>query len=63
MVGGYVSKSTVRGMGFTLLIFALTIQNYFIFRAFWNKVAVNDPGSVQTFDGSVYNRITYLNIG
>ena len=32
MVAGYIERSSVTGMGFTLLIFAFTVQNYFIFR-------------------------------
>ena len=29
-------------MTYTLVIFALTIQNFFLFRAFWNKAGTND---------------------
>jgi hypothetical protein len=62
MIAGYITKSTVSGMGFTLLIFVLTLQNFFIFRCFWNKATVNDINATSGFnDSNRYNRITYFN--
>jgi len=29
-------------MTYTLVIFALTVQHFFLFRAFWNKAGAND---------------------
>jgi hypothetical protein len=63
MVAGYIEKSAATGMTFTLLIFALTVQNFFIFRNFWNRIGVNDPNasvSLSTFD---YPYINYINFG
>jgi hypothetical protein len=50
-------------MGFTLLIFALTLQNYFIYRTFWNKAGLNNMDRVGTFESTSASKITYLNIG
>jgi hypothetical protein len=63
MVAGYIERSTVTGMAFTLLIFALTVQNFFIFRAFWSNVGVNDPNASANFSASTYNTINYINYG
>ncbi len=43
MIAGYIAHTTTISMAFTLLIFALTLQNFFIFRALWNKSGINDP--------------------
>ncbi len=50
-------------MGFTLLIFALTLQNYFIYRTFWNKVGLNNVDTPTSFESTSANKITYLNYG
>ena len=43
MVAGYIEKSSVQGMAFTVLVVALTTQNYFVYRDLWDRVSVNDP--------------------
>lgn len=48
-------------MGYTLLIFVLTLQHFFLMRAFWNKAGVNNPSSVQSFDHPNYERIGLSN--
>ena len=63
MVAGYIESSSVTGMAFTLLIFALTVQNFFIFRNFWSNVGVNDPNASVNFSGSKYPNINYINYG
>ena len=35
MIAGYIERSSVMGVAFTLLIFAFTAQNFFIYRIFW----------------------------
>lgn len=51
-------------MSFTLLIFALSIQHYFLFRAFWYKSGAWDPNSSKTFDDTNrFRQITYANVG
>lgn len=37
-------------MGYTLLIFVMTIQHFFLMRAFWDKAGVNDPQGTATFN-------------
>ena len=50
-------------MGYTLLIFALTVQHFFLMRAFWNKAGTNDPASAKTYDDSTYYVIGLSNYG
>jgi hypothetical protein len=50
-------------MAFTLLIFALTVQNFFIFRNFWNRIGLNNPNSGTNFSGTSYSHINYINFG
>jgi hypothetical protein len=63
MVAGYIERSAVTGMAFTLLIFALTVQNFFIFRNFWNRIGVNDPNASADFSSTNYPYINYINFG
>ena len=49
------------GMTFTLLIYCLTIQHFFLFRAFWNKAGANDEiNFTKTFD-QTYEVVTMSN--
>lgn len=63
MVAGYIERNTVTGMAFTLLIFALTVQNFFIFRNFWNRIGVNDPSAAANFSSTSYPYINSINFG
>lgn len=63
MVAGYIERSTVTGMGFTLLIFAFTVQNFFIFRNFWYRVSVNNPNASADFSGKLYSFVNLINYG
>jgi hypothetical protein len=63
MVAAYIERSTVTGMAFTLLIFAFTIQNFFIFRNFWQRISVNNPNANADFGGSDFSFINYINFG
>lgn len=48
----------------SLLIFALTLQHYFLFRTFWYKVGVYSIDAEHTFDVSTrWRTITYANVG
>ena len=52
------------GISFTLLIFALTIQNFFIYRIFLTNASVNDPyQTTSTFGNRYYNIINMINFG
>lgn len=62
MVAAYIERSTVTGMAFTLLIFALTVQNFFIFRNFWQNISLNNPNNNVVFSGS-FTLINYINFG
>ena len=48
-------------MAFTLLIFALTVQNFFIFRNFWNRISVNDSSAGVSLSSFNYPYINYIN--
>ena len=50
-------------MAFTLLIFALTVQNFFIFRIFWRNISVNDSNASANFSYSQYPLINSINFG
>lgn len=63
LVNAYITNASFSGMSLTLLIFALSIQSYFMVRAFWDKAGTNDPNSVKSFDEEFYNRISFANIG
>ena len=49
MIAGYIERHSVTGMAFTLLIFAFTAQNFFIYRTFWKNLSVNDPNASLSF--------------
>lgn len=63
MIAGYIEKSSVQGMAFTVLIFALTAQNFFIYRDFWERSGVNDPNSSRAFGDRYWEKINYINQG
>jgi hypothetical protein len=48
-------------MAFTLLIFALTVHNFFIFRDFWDRCSVNNPNASSYFSNYRYNKINLIN--
>lgn len=50
-------------MTYTLLIFALTIQHFFLFRAFWSKAGANDYNTSAKTWNSYYDVVTLSNVG
>ena len=60
-MAGYIERSSITNMAFTVLIFALTAQNFFIFRNFWNRVGVN--GTDKNFNDDHYDRMNFINFG
>ena len=63
MVAGYYERASISSMAFTLLLFALTVQNFFIFRDFWDKASLNDPNASSSFSIRDYNRVNSINFG
>mgnify|MGYP000365584029 CR=1 FL=1 len=51
------------GIAFTLLIFVLTAQNFFIYRIFWTNLSVNNPNASPDFSQRYYNIINPINFG
>jgi hypothetical protein len=62
LINSYVVRSSYSGLTFTLVIFILTIQNWFFFRAFWNKAGTNDYDYSKKSFSSSYNIVTLSNI-
>lgn len=50
-------------MSMTLLIFVLSVEHYFLIRAFWDKAGTNDPNSVKEWDNYLVNKISLVNVG
>lgn len=61
LIASYVSKTAITGIAFTLLIFALTVQNFMIFRSFWNKISLNNPEGSSNFSSILYQKLNYIN--
>ena len=64
MIAGYIERHSMTGMTFTVLIFALTVQNFFIYRVFWEYASVNNPNSSDVdFNTRYYQKLNYINYG
>lgn len=54
-MASYIYRSSLSGMGFTLLILALTLQHYVLFSAFWFKTGLWDfTNSIGSFNVDPY---------
>lgn len=49
-------------MTFTVVIFALTIQHFFLFRAFWNKAGANDYDNSSKNWNTWYDSVSLSNM-
>ena len=49
----------------TLLIFVLSVEHYFLIKAFWEKAGTNDPNSSKTWRENDYQveKISLVNVG
>ena len=61
LINAYVTRSSATGISFSLFIFAITVQNFFLMRAFWNKAGTNDVSSLNTFSENNYSTIGFSN--
>lgn len=61
MINSYVVRSSFTGLTFTLVIFALTIQHWYLFRAFWNKAGANDYDASSKTWTTWYDKVTLAN--
>ena len=50
-------------MAFTLLILALTIQNFFIFRNFFDRASLNNPNGSTWFNSTLFQKVNFINFG
>lgn len=59
-----MDNGSFTGMAATLLIFGLTLENYFLMKAFWEKAGASDPLNSKTFTSTPFvNKITFMNYG
>ena len=47
----------------TLLIFVVSVEHYFLIRAFWDKAGTNDPTSEKQWSNYLVDKISLVNIG
>ena len=63
MIAGYVERSSMTNMGLTLLLFTLTIQNFFIFRDFFDRGSANNSNGARDYSTRYYEKINSVNFG
>lgn len=56
-----MDRSAISGIALTLLIFALTLQNFFIFRAFLQRVGLNSPSAASSLSGFTFPQLNPIN--
>lgn len=61
LINSYVIRSSFTGLTYTLVIFALTTQHWFLFRAFWNKAGTNDYDYSTKAWSSWYEQVSLSN--
>ena len=49
LTNAYITNASFSGMGLTLLIFGLTLEHYFLIKAFWQKAGTSDPNNGKFF--------------
>lgn len=61
-MNAYITNASFSGMGMTLLIFGLTLEHWFMIKAFWEKAGTSDPNNSKTFwQGPVVAKISFVN--
>lgn len=65
LMASYIYKTSLSGMAFTLLIFALTLQHYLLFSTFWYKSGLFDyTNSLGSYNvDPFYQEVTPSNLG
>ena len=62
LMNAYITNASFSGMGLTLLIFGLTLEHFFLIKAFWEKAGVSDPNNSKSFrSGSDVFKIGFVN--
>ena len=61
LINSYIVSSSFSGFTFTIILFALTLENFFLFRAFWERAGTFYYQD--NFDRSVFDKVTLSNIG
>lgn len=60
LTSAYVTQSSATNMTFSILLSMFTLQNWFIYRCFWHKTGLPLQPMTSSFNGQVYNEISYL---
>lgn len=65
LCNAYITNASFSGMGFTLLIFGLTLEHYFLMKAFWQRAGTSDYNSSGKYfrDSSQVPTISFVNYG
>jgi hypothetical protein len=58
----YITNASFTGMAMSLFIFALTIQHWFFFRAFWYKAGTSLNDATKSFGDNSFNRISFASV-
>lgn len=63
LVNAYITNASFSGMGFSLLIFGITVESYFLMKAFWEKAGTSDPYNSKSFQPNHdVSKITFTNV-
>lgn len=60
-MNSYITNFSFSGMAMSLLIFAITVQHYFLVRAFWYKTGLYSPNASNTF-ADRFDKISFANV-
>jgi hypothetical protein len=60
LTSAYITFSSSTNMTFSILVSVFTLQNWFIYRCFWDKTGLPLSPMVSSFNGFRYNEIAYL---
>lgn len=52
-MNAYITNASFSGMGMTLLIFILSLEHFFLIKAFWEKAGVTDVDNNRSWSDPV----------
>lgn len=58
----YINSSSFSGLAGSFLILVITMQHYFLVRAFWYKTGIYTSSPTSNFSDSLFNQISFANI-
>jgi hypothetical protein len=63
MLNGYITNSSFSGMAMTLLIYVLSVEHFFLIKAFWEKAGTSDPNNSKDWANPIVSKISFVNYG